>query len=101
MRKIHISALGIALASAVLLSGCAAPSGGADAASTEPVTLKVAAVTSPMTDVVEAAADAIEDGYKIELVEVSDYVLSNTILQAGDVDANFSQHVPYLSLIHI
>ena len=96
MRKIHISALGIALASAVLLSGCAAPSGGADAASTEPVTLKVAAVTSPMTDVVEAAADAIEDGYKIELVEVSDYVLSNTILQAGDVDANFSQHVPYM-----
>ena len=44
----------------------------------------------------EAAADAIEDGYKIELVEVSDYVLSNTILQAGDVDANFSQHVPYM-----
>ncbi len=85
---------GILLASALLIAGCASP--GADAEPAETVTLQVAAVTSPMTDVVEAAGEAIEDGYEIELVEVGDYVTSNTILQAGDVDANFSQHVPYM-----
>src|SRR5690606_27102383 len=40
--------------------------------------------------------EAIEDGYEIELVEVADYVTSNTILNAGDVYGNFSQHVPYM-----
>lgn len=101
MRSLRLSALPVALAAVLIATGCA---GGGDAprstdaasGSDEVVTLRVAAVTSPMTDVVEAAADAIEDGYEIELVEVSDYVTSNTILQAGEVYANFSQHVPYM-----
>lgn len=83
-----------ALATALLLAGCAGS--GDDAGTDDVVTLQVAAVTSPMTDVVRAAAEAIEDGYEIELVEVSDYVTANVILDAGDVDANFSQHVPYM-----
>ena len=58
--------------------------------------LDVVAVQSPMTDVVEAAASAIASGYEIELVEVSDYVTANTMLNEGDVYANFSQHVPYM-----
>lgn len=101
MRTLRLSGLGILLASALVATGCAASSEGEDAGSAEPVTLQVAAVTSPMTDVVEAAGEAIEDGYEIELVEVSDYVTSNTILQAGDVDANFSQHVPYMESFNV
>jgi len=84
--------LAAALASTLLAAGCAPGTGGDDATTT----LRVAAVTSPMTDVVLAAAEAIEDGYEIELVEVSDYVTANVILNDGDVDANFSQHVPYM-----
>ena len=93
-RRITLSA--IALAAVVVTAGCAGPAeetGGADAA---PEVLQVAAVQSPMTDVVEAAGEAIEDGYEIELVEVSDYVTANTILNDGDVYANFSQHIPYM-----
>ncbi|KTR86074.1 MetQ/NlpA family ABC transporter substrate-binding protein [Leucobacter chromiiresistens] len=80
------------------LSGCASGSnssaGGADGEGTR--TLKVAATTTPMTDVVEAAAEAIEAPYEIELVEVADYVQPNSMLQHGELDANFVQHPPFM-----
>ncbi|WOF23506.1 MetQ/NlpA family ABC transporter substrate-binding protein [Microbacterium betulae] len=95
MRSIRRGALAATAGTALLLSGCAS-SGTDDDASAEPMTLQVAAVTSPMTDVVEAAAEAIDGDYEIELVEISDYVTANTILNDGDVYANFSQHVPYM-----
>ena len=82
------------LAAAAILSGCAA--GGSETASAAPETLRVGAVTSPMTDIVEAAAEAIASPYEIELVEVGDYVTINQMLAAGDLDATFSQHVPYM-----
>ncbi len=96
MRVSRFSIVGLAVGAVALLAGCATGAGADGGEDTTPVTLQVAAVTSPMTDVVEAAADAIEDGYEIELVEVADYVTANTILDDGDVYANFSQHVPYM-----
>lgn len=100
--------LAAGLGATLLLAGCGTGNGQSEAANddaTDPgqdggggevVTLEVAAVQSPMTDVVEAAAEAIEDGYEIDLVEVSDYVTANVIVNDGDIDANFSQHVPYM-----
>lgn len=97
MRTPRLGILAATIGATVLLAGCSAPdTEESDAAASEPVVLKVAAVTAPMTDVVEAAGEAIEDGYEIELVEVSDYVTANTILNDGDVYANFSQHEPYM-----
>src|SRR5699024_113325 len=63
-----------AAAATVLLAGCSSASTSDDgpdpaADETETHTLRIAAVQSPMTDVVEAAGEAIEDGYEIELVE--------------------------------
>lgn len=75
---------------ALTLSGCGT---GGDGGST---TLQVAAATPPMTDIVEAAADAIGDGYEIEMVEVADYVQPNAMLEAGEIDANFVQHEPFM-----
>ena len=50
---------------------------------------------SPMTDVVELAGEVVaEEGYTVELVQVSDNVQYNRILADGEVDANFAQHVP-------
>ena len=83
-----------AVAAAALLTGCAATGGAADAG---PRTLRVGAVTAPATDIVEAAGAAIGDGYKIELVKVADYVTVNNMLASGDIDANFSQHQPYMT----
>ncbi|RAZ34906.1 MetQ/NlpA family ABC transporter substrate-binding protein [Microbacterium sp. SMR1] len=77
-----------------LLAGCAGSPGDTDSGVT---TLRVGAVTAPATDIVEAAGAAIADGYEIELVPVSDYVTINNMLAAGDIDANFSQHAPYMT----
>lgn len=66
------------------------------AAQSDVVVLKVAAHAPPMTDVVTAAAESIEDGYRIELVEVADYVQPNVMLNAGEIDANFVQHEPFM-----
>ena len=35
-------------------------------------------------------------GYELEIVEFTDYVLPNTALENGDLDANYFQHQPYL-----
>lgn len=39
---------------------------------------------------------AAEKGLEIELVDFSDYVLPNTALADGEIDANSFQHLPYL-----
>ena len=97
MNTPRLGILAAVLGATIVLAGCSAPdTGESDAVEDAPVVLKVAAVTAPMTDVVEAAGEAIEDGYEIELVEVSDYITANTIVNDGDAYANFSQHEPYM-----
>lgn len=60
-------------------------------------TITVASHLPPMTDVVTTAADVAKDeGYTIELVQVSDNVQYNRLLADGEVDANFAQHEPYM-----
>ncbi|WP_437582243.1 MetQ/NlpA family ABC transporter substrate-binding protein [Paramicrobacterium sp. CJ85] len=83
-----------AAASLVLLAtGCSASSAdGAD----DVVTIKVAATVTPMSDAVEAAAEVIEDGYRVELVPVSDYVQPNVLLQNREIDANLVQFPPFM-----
>ena len=96
--SLRLGLAALALGSLALVAGCAADTGadaGTDADAT--TVIRVGAVTSPMTDVVEAAAEKIADGYEIELVEVADYVTINNMLAAGDIDANFSQHEPYMT----
>lgn len=79
----------LAAASITLLTTGCAQAGNAPAAET--VTIKVAATVTPMTDAVKAAAEVIGDGYKVQLVPVSDYVQPNVLLQQGEIDANLVQ----------
>ena len=86
-------------AAILLLAGCSSTPADPAADAAEPgetQVLKVAAATTPMPDVVRAAAEAIEAPYEIELVEVADYVQPNTMLAAGELDANFVQHPPFM-----
>ena len=97
MKKSRAALAALALGAVLTASACApAADEKPDAGSDEPTVLKVAAVQAPMTDVVEAAGEAIEVGYEVQLVEVADYITANTILNSGDVYANFSQHIPYM-----
>ena len=76
--------------SASLLVGCSSTSG-------EDKTIKVGASPTPHAEILEVAKPLLEkQGYSLEVVEFDDYVLPNTSLAEGDLDANYFQHIPYL-----
>lgn len=58
--------------------------------------LVVASTMPPMTDIVEIAADVIEEPYSIELMEISDNVQYNEAVQHGEAYASFAQHEPFM-----
>ncbi|MED4015789.1 MetQ/NlpA family ABC transporter substrate-binding protein [Sutcliffiella cohnii] len=63
----------------------------------EEVTLKVASLIPPMTEILDLVKPMLaEEGINLEVVVLSDNVQPNSALAAGEVDANFFQHVPYM-----
>ncbi len=60
-------------------------------------TIKVAASSVPHAEILEQAKPILEGyGYKLEVVEFDDYVQPNLVVESGEFDANYFQHVPYL-----
>lgn len=60
-------------------------------------TLKVGASPVPHAEILAVAKGLLEkQGIKLEVVEFQDYVQPNLALDAGELDANFFQHIPYL-----
>jgi D-methionine transport system substrate-binding protein len=63
----------------------------------EVTTLKVASLIPPMTEILELVKPKLtEEGINLEMVVLGDNVQPNSALAAGEVDANFFQHVPYM-----
>jgi len=63
----------------------------------ELTTVKVGASPAPHAEILETVKSILqEQGYNLEIVEYNDYILPNTAVQDGDLDANFFQHKPYL-----
>lgn len=59
--------------------------------------IKVGASPVPHTEILEQCRSYIESkGYKLEIVEFTDYVLPNQSTYNGETDANYFQHIPYL-----
>ena len=60
-------------------------------------TIVVGASPSPHAEILEQIKPALEkEGYTLEVKEFTDFVMPNTALNDGDLDANFFQHEPYL-----
>lgn len=60
-------------------------------------TLKVIATSVPHAEILEFARPYLLDkGYDLDIVITSDYYLPNPAVAAGDADANFFQHIPFL-----
>ena len=60
-------------------------------------TIKVGACVTPHAEILNALKEELaEKGYDLQVVEYNDYVLPNTALEDGDLDANYFQHKPYL-----
>ncbi len=72
----------------------------ADSASTEVEskgTITVAASATPHAEILEAAKPILaEQGWDLEVTIYDDYVLPNEVVESGEFDANYFQHVPYL-----
>ena len=59
--------------------------------------LVVGASSTPHGEILEQVKDELkEQGYELEIVIFDDYVLPNTSLDEGSLDANYFQHTPYL-----
>ena len=57
----------------------------------------VGATPSPHAEILEQVKEALAaKGWELEIVEYTDYVQPNMALEAGDLDANYFQHLPYL-----
>ena len=84
MKKLLTLALSLALTAAV----------GVASANTK---LVVGASATPHAEILEAAKPILaEKGIDLEIVVFDDYVQPNLQLEAGDLDANYFQHIPYL-----
>ena len=68
-----------------------------EAAQAELTTIKVAASATPHSEILEYAAPLLEEkGYKLDVTVFDDYVQPNLVVESGEFDANYFQHVPYL-----
>lgn len=106
LKKItSVSLAGVVLAGALV--GCGSSDAAADTSSEEatesteatedlePIT--VAASATPHAEILEAAKPLLaEQGYDLQVTVFDDYVQPNEVVESGDFDANYFQHVPYL-----
>ena len=61
-------------------------------------TITVAASETPHSEILEAAKPILEEeGYDLEVMVFDDYVQPNEVVESGDFDANYFQHIPYLN----
>lgn len=93
-----LTALFLALALTLCLTACSGgDNGGNEGAEGETQKLVVGATPSPHGEMLEFVKPILaEQGIDLEIVEFTDYVVPNNALDAGDLDANFFQHEPYL-----
>lgn len=90
MKKKLIAFLSAATLVTGLLTGCG--NGGSD-----DKTIKVAATAVPHAEILEQAKPILaEQGYTLEIQIFEDYVQPNNVVESGDFDANYFQHIPYL-----
>jgi len=96
MKKGLLKVISLGLA-AVLSCGLLVGCGGNASAGADDKNIKIGASPSPHAEIlaqVEAAVEA--QGYTLEIIEYNDYVIPNTAVEQGELDANFFQHKPYL-----
>lgn len=95
-----VLAITIIMLLAVGLIGCSGQDKPADeneTAAGDLEVIRVGASPTPHAEILEKAKDLLEEkGYELEIKEFTDYVMPNTALDEGSLDANFFQHQPYL-----
>lgn len=61
-------------------------------------TITVAASATPHAEILEQVKPILaEQGYTLEVTVFNDYVQPNQVVESGEFDANYFQHIPYLN----
>ena len=69
--------------------------GGGNAAADKKIT--IAASPTPHAEILAVAKEVLaKEGWTLEITEYADYVVPNNVVEDGEIDANYFQHVPYL-----
>ncbi|HJA94132.1 MAG TPA: metal ABC transporter substrate-binding protein [Candidatus Eisenbergiella merdipullorum] len=60
-------------------------------------TITVAATSVPHAEILAAAVPLLaEQGWTLEVTEFTDYIMPNEVVESGEMDANYFQHITYL-----
>ncbi|MBO2535577.1 MULTISPECIES: MetQ/NlpA family ABC transporter substrate-binding protein [Rummeliibacillus] len=97
MKKFLLVLLTLVLATALAACGEDKAKKDTDKA-TETKDIKIGATAGPYSDMLNKAIvpELEKKGYKVKVVEFSDYIQPNKALDSGDIDANLFQHSIYL-----
>lgn len=96
IRRLVTSAAAV-LAASLALTGCGATQGASSGAADTSKPLRIMADVTPHAVLLkEAEKEGLLGDVKIQITEISGDVDPNQLVEAGDLDANFFQHVPYL-----
>ncbi len=68
-----------------------------ETATEEKGTITIAASDTPHSEILEEAKKILaEQGWALEVTVFNDYVQPNLVVESGEFDANYFQHIPYL-----
>ena len=82
---------------AALAIGALTANGVLVSADAEKGTIKVAASATPHAEILEEAKPILEEeGWELDVTVFDEYVQPNLVVESGDFDANYFQHIPYL-----
>ncbi|MBO0899069.1 MetQ/NlpA family ABC transporter substrate-binding protein [Cellulomonas sp. zg-ZUI222] len=98
--KRTVRAAAVLSAAALVMTGCSAGDDTEGGATQEGglTTVTIGASPVPHAEILQFVQDELaqDAGIDLEIQEFTDYVLPNTALDEGEIDANFFQHLPYL-----
>lgn len=99
MKKLVKALLAAGLAASLVACGSSSSDTGSDASEKEDKVITVGATPVPHAQILnEVVKDKLaEDGWTLEVVEFNDYVLPNTSLEEGEIDANYYQTLGYMN----
>ena len=97
MKKKLLSLAAVGILAVGLFTGC----GSSDEKKADDTdskgTIKVAASETPHAEILEQAKPLLEkEGWDLEVTVFNDYVQPNLVVESGEFDANYFQHIPYL-----
>lgn len=67
----------------------------------DPTVIRVAASITPHAEILEQAKPIMaEKGFTLIIQAFEDYVQPNLVVESGEFDANYMEHVPYMNSIN-